>query len=77
MLIFRTKFAQKGNFGRKQKKVNTTWLISEYSSQTRYQVSAFVILDKICPKTVFPAENGKICYPLFDGYPYFFKWNPG
>ena len=59
ILIFRTKFAKKGYFWSKRKKVNTTmefWIFKLF-------LAPFEFLDQICPKGVFLIKNRKLEHP--------------
>ena len=62
ILIFWTKFVQKGISGQKQKMWTAAWN-STYLNLPKYQISAlpanFEFLDPIYPKSVFPVQNRK------------------
>ena len=67
-MIFWTKFAQKACFNFKIEKVDTTnkFCIFELALEPNFSLhwQFWFSFDQICPKTVFPVENGKITLVL-------------
>ena len=68
ILIFLTKFAQKGYFWSKTEKVNTTIKFCIFNLNEGPNFSSFEFLDQFCLKRIFPVENIKIEHPHWIWY---------